>query len=268
MKIRGDYKRNLAIVFLVLVVLSPILVNRVAAAGGGLSLPSVPVVIEVINGTLSYFNTTLSGVSSGYDVTNATYPGWCVDRTAEMTRSPATHDVLLYSSLNPPGTLASQKWDMVNYILNHKQGTAQDIQQAIWYFIDMIGNFTSISTLAQAMVNDALANGTGFGPTKGQSMAVICFPVTLSPPATSVQISIIEVTRPRSLIGDITGPTGWPDGVVDMQDVGFIARHFGQKVPPAPASCDLNGPTKGVPDGLVDMRDIGVVARNVGTHDP
>ncbi len=71
-----------------------------------------------------------------------------------------------------------------------------------------------------------------------------------------------------SIIGDITGPDGWPDGKCDMRDVGLVARHFGQTVPDAPVNCDLTGPVIGVPDGVVDMRDIGTVARHFGEVDP
>lgn len=71
-----------------------------------------------------------------------------------------------------------------------------------------------------------------------------------------------------SIVGDITGPGGWPDGKVDMRDVGFVARHFGQNVPPAPPNCDLTGPTPGVPDGKIDMRDEGTVAKNFGKTAP
>jgi hypothetical protein len=71
-----------------------------------------------------------------------------------------------------------------------------------------------------------------------------------------------------SLVGDISGPDGWPDGKVDMRDIGLVARHFGETVPPAPVNCDLTGPTAGVPDGKIDMRDIGLVARHFGDHYP
>ena len=199
MRMGTETERNLAICVVVLLMLSPILVSHVVAADGGLNLPSTPVTIEVSSGTESYFNTTLSDVPSGYDVTNGTYLGWCVDTTAQMGRSPATHEVELYSSISPPGTLASEKWDMVNYILNHKQGTMDDIQQAIWYFINMLGtsgNYTPTSTVAWAIVNDTLANGTGFVPQTGQTIAVICFPHALLPEPTSVQITIIEITDP------------------------------------------------------------------------
>jgi hypothetical protein len=129
-------------------------------------------------------------------VANGTYPGWCVDVRTEMARSPAIHAVFLYSSLNPPGELAGEKWDMVNYILNHKQGNTQDIQQAIWYFIHMDGNYTPTSAVAGDIVNDTLANGHGFVPEYGETIAVICYPTILFPTQPDVQISIIEVAYP------------------------------------------------------------------------
>jgi hypothetical protein len=136
----------------------------------------------------------LYDVPSGYNVTNASYLGWCVDRTANMARDtqfPAT----LYSSLSLTGTLANENWTMVNYILNHKQGTdPQQVQDAIWYFINLSnGNIapSGDETYAWAMINDAQANGTGFIPENGQIVAVVCQPQTGLPQ--NVQISIIEV---------------------------------------------------------------------------
>ena len=192
---RINSKRNLAIGFAVFMAFSSILVSHVAATSGELNLPSTIVRIEVSDGTESYFSTKLSEVPLGYDATNGTYLGWCVDKTAEMARSPATHAVKLYSSGNPPGELASEKWDMVNYILNHKQGAAEDIQQAIWYFVHMDSSYSPTSTVAWAIVNDTLANGNGFVPGYGQTIAVICYPMVLLPEPTDVQISIIEVTN-------------------------------------------------------------------------
>lgn len=196
MRMGTKTKKNLAIGFAILMAFSLILVNHVAATDGGLNLPSTPVVMEVSNGTASYFNTALSDVPSGYDVTNGTYLGWCIDTSTNMARSPATHEVTLYSSLNPPGNLTSEKWGMVNYILNHKQGTAGDIQQAIWYFIDIDGNYTPTSPVAWTIVNDTLANGTSFVPAYGQIIAVICFPEVVLPGSPSVQVSIIELANP------------------------------------------------------------------------
>jgi hypothetical protein len=195
MRIRNKTKNNLALGFAVVIALSSILVNRVAAADGGLNLPSALVNVVVTNGTESYFNTTLSNVPSGYDVMNETYLGWCIDRTTNMTRN-VIFEVALYSSLSPPGNLSSVSWHMVNYILNHKQGNADDVQRAMWYFVNMVGNYTDLTPVAQAIVDDTLANGTGFTPTLGQKVAVICFPIVLFPGLYPVQASIIELSNP------------------------------------------------------------------------
>jgi hypothetical protein len=193
-------QHTLAIAIIVFFALCSITVYSVRATDG-ITVPPSPtmVTIEVVDGTSSYFLTTLTDVPSGYDVTNTTYLGWCIDVDAQMSRSPATHQVVLYSSLDPPnGTLKDQRWDIVNYILNHKQGTADDIQAAMWYFIhfdDETETPPTNQTIAWAIIDDALANGTGYIPAPGETVAVICNPVIFLP-LNPVQISIIEVTVP------------------------------------------------------------------------
>jgi hypothetical protein len=177
-----------------LVVVSLILVRYVNAVDTGLNLPSMPVTIEVYNGTESYYDTLLSNVPSGYNVENGSYLGWCVDRRCIMQRSPATHQVTLFSSCNPPNNLTGQKWDMVNYILNHKQGASEDIQQAIWYFINLVGNYLPSRPTALAMINDTNANGIGFVPTIDQTIAVICYTTE-----SKTQITIIEARIPAPI---------------------------------------------------------------------
>jgi hypothetical protein len=97
----------------------------------------------------------------------------------------------------------SPNWTKVNYILNNKQGNPTDQQAAIWYFID--GGHMPSTAAGKAMVNDALANGSGFVPGPGQTLAVI---VWIS---NSVQVEFIEVplhitnTVPEYPIGPILG---------------------------------------------------------------
>jgi parallel beta-helix repeat protein len=72
-------------------------------------------------------------------------------------------------------------------------------------------------------------------------------------------------------VGDLTGgtPNAWdfvPDGKVDIVDVAVVAKCFGQKVPPAPANCDVSGTTIGVPDGKIDITDVATVAKHFGEH--
>ena len=183
---------SLAIVMAFLIVTAPAL-----GAATDLNLPTSSINIIVIRDTESYFVTTLSGVPSGnFSVQNSTYSGWCIDLTSNMTFG-QLFEAKLYSSVNPPpGNLSNVQWNMVNYVLNHKQGTNQDIQEAIWYFANMIGGYTPNSTIAMAMVNDSLANGTNFIPDVNQTVAVICIPQIISPGGPPVQDSIIEISVP------------------------------------------------------------------------
>jgi hypothetical protein len=198
-EIRGGFAISIAII----IIFSSVLIYPAAAQGIVLNLPPPSTLINMevsSETTTSYRNMTLTNVPEGYDVTNASYDGWCVDRTGNAT----SHQVYLYSSLDPPGTMANERWDMVNYILNHKPNSNDislrlQVQDAIWYFISMDNStFTppDNQTLAWGMIDDALANGTGFSPTYGQTVAVICDPSVFPPETGAIQVTIFELTIP------------------------------------------------------------------------
>jgi len=73
-----------------------------------------------------------------------------------------------------------------------------------------------------------------------------------------------------AMVGDITGPEGFPDGKVEMRDVSLVASKFGVNYPDPryDANCDITGPTPGVADGKIEMRDVSLVASNFGKIDP
>ena len=73
-----------------------------------------------------------------------------------------------------------------------------------------------------------------------------------------------------AMIGDITGPDGYPDGKVDIRDVALVASKFGVNYPDPryDPNCDLTGPTYGLADGKIDIRDIALVAMQFGKIDP
>jgi hypothetical protein len=182
---------SLGIAVLGVLMLSGILVSSVVAATWP-SLPATPVNMMVVYGTDSYFVTRLSNVPAGYDVASGVYRGWCVDRSVTMTKS-VTHSVMLYSSLSTtlPAPISGLNWNAINYILNHKQGSMMQIQEAIWHFTN---NFSPAGshTAAWAMINGADAN-PGYIPGAGNVVAVICLPI---PGRYSAQNSIIELRRP------------------------------------------------------------------------
>jgi hypothetical protein len=73
-----------------------------------------------------------------------------------------------------------------------------------------------------------------------------------------------------SMVGDITGPSGLPDGKVDARDVARICSMFGLKSSDTnyDANWDLTGPTQGVPDGKIDARDVSLISSRYGQKDP
>ena len=69
-----------------------------------------------------------------------------------------------------------------------------------------------------------------------------------------------------SILGDINGPNGWPDGKVDIRDIALVASKFGVTYPDPryDPNCDITGPIIGVADGKIDIRDVGLVALHFG----
>ena len=67
-----------------------------------------------------------------------------------------------------------------------------------------------------------------------------------------------------SMVGDLTGPDGWPDGKCDMRDIRKVAKLFGVNYPDPryEPNCDINDDLK------IDMRDIRGVAKHFGETDP
>ncbi len=166
------------------------------------------------------FDSALSNVPPGFDVMNSPpdYTGWCVDLVGGAVRGSA-YQVTLLSSLSGslPAPFDTIDWHRINYVLNHKQGTGVDISQAIWYFVN--GNAFPNSgqlpqypfqlpptTLAQDMVDDAIANGASFVPGPGQIVAVICNPTT-----EATQDTIIELTVPT--LGPGLTPGFWKHNI-------------------------------------------------------
>jgi len=67
-----------------------------------------------------------------------------------------------------------------------------------------------------------------------------------------------------AMVGDITGPTGWPDGKVDIRDVAKVSKAFGT-LPGMPGwdpNCDINN------DQKIDIKDVAAVSKQFGKIDP
>jgi hypothetical protein len=159
----------------------------VAFAMGLLNLPPTPVAVTYspwLGGTSSTLDITLSGVPSGYDVSDGTYVGWCLEN--DYLEDPPNGELYrLVDSTDDPAHFPSPcenydkiPWDLVNYLLNHKavSATAWDVQIALQTVAGTdAGAYAPLPPLAQAMVDDANSNGHGFLPGPGNVVAVaIC----------------------------------------------------------------------------------------------
>jgi hypothetical protein len=172
------------------------------------SLPSGTVTLGITNQTAWTFPwmVALTGVGSGFDVSDGTYTGWCVDTEHGIDRT-QTYLVNLYSSYSPPAGFEGLDWDLINYVLNNKDaGTADDIQAVLWYIVsgDWLTDAAwgySHTTEADAILADAMANGVGYEPEEGDILAVICLPVGSE--EERAQMIVIEITVP---------PDGEPPG--------------------------------------------------------
>jgi hypothetical protein len=73
-----------------------------------------------------------------------------------------------------------------------------------------------------------------------------------------------------AMIGDITGPDGWPDGRIDVRDVAGICSMYGVKSsdPRYNINWDITGPTYGLADGRIDVRDVALISSRYGQKDP
>jgi hypothetical protein len=97
---------------------------------------------------------------------------------------------------NLPLSYQGVPWDKVNYLLNHKAGTAQEVQAALWLLTWASSTFP-VTAAAQAMYDDAIANGGGFVPAPGQVVAVILYGDGLATRATRTPSSKSRFLRSR-----------------------------------------------------------------------
>lgn len=168
---------------------------------------------------------TLSGIVGTYDITNMTYPGWCAEDNHGPDYGPGEF-LTPYDSTDPATMptpfLQALAWSQVNYLLNHKAGTAQEIQAALWILMGTNdpSNPTFPSTPAVlAMVADAQANGGSFVPGPGQVAAVLLYGDGIMP-AGYWQETLIEVTIPPSDFAGCT-PGYWRNHMDDWPAAGI-----------------------------------------------
>jgi len=205
----------------------------VAFAAGILNLPPGTVAAAhgpwnqaALGGTIDI---TLSLVPAGYDVANGPYTGWCTEDNHQDDAPDGTLFTLYDTTDNPlnlPATYQSIPWDKVNYLLNHRAGTVEEVQAALWIVAgtdDPSSPTFPLTAAVQAMVNDANLNGAGFVPAFGQVAAVVLYGDGIGPGGFQDTIIEVPLTPPPGGEGCTPGywknhhdswpPTGYSPGM-------------------------------------------------------
>lgn len=139
-------------------------------------------------------------VDPGYDITNTTYPSYCLDLHVLITSG--WKNVDLYSSYDPAmpnyakynrGTTTPTPYDKINYLLNtyphpyvSPYTMIKRLQHCFWYYRGDL-TYDQLSSAEKLMVDDADANGIGYYPPAGGWMAI------LLDFGTSIQLCFIEI---------------------------------------------------------------------------
>ena len=154
-----------------------------------IKLPQNSITMVVTISYSSYFSATLSNVPSGYDISDGSYLSWCIDLDHNIQKN-YPYQTMTYSSYNTsmPGYLWHENLSLVNYILNHKQGGKDQIQNAIWYVMDFGDH--GLNSDGWYMVNDAIANGADYVPGIGDVIAIV------GDAGYNVQYTVFEINVP------------------------------------------------------------------------
>lgn len=161
-----------------------------------LSLPALPetVQFQLAQSSESYVSTTVLDSDFFGD---SEYEGWCIDEDRLISVG-TEYTAKVYSSYEqlPDGAVDNPEMlDEVNWIINqnlvgqaslHCDGSddgtdstysALDVQRAIWYLLETDGVNFSPSCKVLEIADAALANGGGFEPECGETIAVVLVPV-------------------------------------------------------------------------------------------
>ena len=140
-------------------------------------IPTAPVHMFIRQGPESRFELFFTDVRYDHDLVDFEfYKGWCLLKDKPIRRN-AIHTVRLYNCYDPnlPGEFKNIGWNQINYIINHKKGSKEAIQQAIWHFTESKQTGT-LKPEAYELINEANLKAKDYKPAEGELIAVICQP--------------------------------------------------------------------------------------------
>ncbi len=154
------------------------LITAVTAPGPpSTQTPDSPVPMFIRQGPNSRFESFFIDVRYGYDLVDFEfYKAWCLAKGKPIRRN-AIHKIRLHKCYDPdiPPEFRHMGWNQINYIINHKSGSKEDVQQAIWHFT--YGETPiSLGREASQLVEEANLKGKDYKPADGELEAIVCLP--------------------------------------------------------------------------------------------
>ncbi len=183
---------------------SALIASSTAPTPPSAKIPDSPVDMFIRPGPNSRFELFFIDVRYGYDLVDFEfYKSWCLVKGKPIRRN-AIHKTRLYNCYDPnlPPELKSMEWNQINYVVNHKKGSKEDIQQAIWHFAGSEKQ-TTFSVEAAQLIEEANLKGKDYKPAEGELLAVICKPDEKKQPV------FIEYKLPEAINNDVA-----PDSIV------------------------------------------------------
>ena len=166
-------------------------------------IPKFPVQMYVRMGTSSHFQLFFLNVKYGYDLKDFQfYSAWCIRKGAPLPGH-TVHTVRLYNSSGPnlPPEFKRMQWRQINYLINHKKGSRQDLQLAIWRMAKCCSTTTKMSPGALRLIHEANLKGKDYTPVAGDLVAIICEPLVREQPL-FIEYKIPENIPPAVKAGD------------------------------------------------------------------
>jgi peptide/nickel transport system substrate-binding protein len=209
-------------------------------------------VLALANGTIFIENGTYFPVTGTEYIVNGTY-----------SKTPAfDHDVAV-TNITPYKTVVGAGYStLINVTVADEGLNTETFNVTAYANTTDIATFTNITSTSGSSTTITFTwNTTGFA--KGNyTLSAYAWPVpgetnTADNNFTGGMIIV-------AMVGDITGPDGFPDGDCDIRDVSAVARLFGVSSPSPEynPNFDIND------DGDIDIKDVSTVARHFGEHYP
>ena len=79
--------KKIIVIYTILFLICSTIPTIKASQPPNVRLPTELVTMRATTGVESYFDMSLSSIPSGFDITNGTYNGWCIQRSTIMARN-------------------------------------------------------------------------------------------------------------------------------------------------------------------------------------